>query len=157
MRRKCLLTVVLVLIMLLQCIGPFAMASDAATGVEITLNSKLYESVKKSLNEQNIGAEYSDANRTIIITETNLSNVTYLDLSNGSIDDLTGLSSFNNVNTINLTANELTADSNLGELDSLPLTNLNLSSNKLESVNSITTFDNIATTNITNKEMKKKK
>ena len=156
MRRKCLLTVVLVLIMLLQCIGPFAMASDAATGVEITLNSKLYEAVKKSLNEQNIGAEYSDANRTIIITETNLSNVTYLDLSNGSIDDLTGLSSFNNVNTINLTANELTADSNLGELDSLPLTNLNLSSNKLESVNSITTFDNIATTDITNQEIEEK-
>ena len=156
MRRKCLLTVVLVLIMLLQCIGPFAMASDAATGVEITLNSKLYEAVKKSLNEQNIGAEYSDANRTIIITETNLSNVTYLDLSNGSIDDLTGLSSFNNVNTINLTANELTVDSNLDELDSLPLTNLNLSSNKLESVNSITTFDNIATTDITNQEIEEK-
>lgn len=155
-RRKCFFTIVLVVIMLFSCLSPFSYVASATTGVEITLNSELYNAVKTSLTNQGINATFSDVTRTITITETDLANVTYLDLSNSSIDDLTGLSAFSSVSNINLTANELTADSNLSELDSLPLTNLNLSSNKLESVSSITSFDSINQTDITNQEVETK-
>lgn len=151
--RKCLVVITLIILMLLQSIVPLSYVVSAATGVEITLNSKLYAAVKNSLQAQSISATYDDSSRKITITDSALSTVTYLDLSNSSIDDLTGLSAFTSVSNLNLTANELTADSNLNELDSLPLTKLNLSSNKLESVSSITTFDNIAEADITNQEV----
>ena len=155
-RRKCFLTIVLVALMLLQCFAPFSYMVGATTGNAIKLNDELYDAIKTNLINQNIMMSYSDDNSTITITDAELQKVTYLDLSNSLIDDLTGLSNFKYVTNLNLTANELTVDSNLGELDSLPLEKLNLSSNKLESVNSITTFDDIAETDITNQEINKK-
>ena len=156
-RGKCLVAIVLVILLLLQSITPLAYTASAATNssISIQLNSNLYNAIKNSLRAQSISATYSDSTCTITITETNLERVTYLDLSNSSIDDLTGLSSFKYVTNINLTANELTVDSNLSELDSLPLEKLNLSSNKLESVSTITTFDSIDETDITNQEVTK--
>lgn len=155
--RKCLVVITLIILMLLQSIVPLSYVVSAATSVEITLNSKLYAAVKNSLQAQSISATYDDSSRKITITDSALSSVTYLDLSNSSIDDLTGLSAFTSVSSLNLTANELTADSNLSELDSLPLTKLNLSSNKLESVSSITTFDSITEADITNQEVTSRK
>ena len=152
-RRKCIIVISLILLMIIQCIVPFGGIVNAATNVKITLSKELYNAVKRNLISQNIGMQYSDDTNTITITDTDLQKVTYMDLSNSSIDDLTGLSSFAYLTNLNLTANELTVDSNLGELDSLPLEKLNLSSNKLESVSSITTFDNIAETDITNQEV----
>lgn len=156
MRRKCVITVALILLMLLQCVVPFGQVVNAATGEQITLSKELYNAVKTNLINQNVGATFNDESNTVTITDVNLAKVTYLDLSNSSIDDLTGLSAFSSVSNINLTANELTVDSNLGELDSLPLEKLNLSSNKIESVSSITTFDSIVETDITNQEINKK-
>lgn len=152
-RRKCIIVISLILLIIIQCIVPFDGIVNAATNVKITLSKELYNAVKRNLISQNIGMQYSDDTNTITITDTDLQKVTYMDLSNSSIDDLTGLSSFAYLTNLDLTANELTVDSNLGELDSLPLEKLNLSSNKLESVSSITTFDNIAETDITNQEV----
>lgn len=155
MRRKVLIVAVLILSILLQSILPFTVV-NATTSVEITLNSNLYKAIKSQLEIKGIVASYMDANGKIIISSDELEKVTSLDLSNSGIDDLTGLSAFSNLVEVNLTANELTIDSNLNELDSLNLVKLNLSSNKIESVNSITKFDSIQYTDITNQEINKK-
>ena len=153
MRRKMLISIVLIFSILLQCVVPL-FSVQASTGYSITLDSdELYTAVKNSLTSQGISATYSSSENTITISEEEFENITYLDLSNSGIDDLTGLSQFTNVTSLNLTANELTVDSNLSELDSLPLEKLNLSSNKLESVSSITTFYSIDETDITNQEV----
>ncbi|MCI8308709.1 MAG: hypothetical protein HFJ45_00495 [Clostridia bacterium] len=155
MRRKVLLVAVLVFAILLQSVLPFTVV-NASTSVEITLNSNLYKAVKSQLEKQNISASYIDANNKILISSDNLSKVTYLDLSNAGIKDLSGLSAFSNVTELNLTANELNEDSNLSELDSLSLTVLNLSSNKIESVSSINSFDSIKHADITNQQLTQK-
>ncbi len=152
MRRKVLVVAILIFAMLLQCFMPFTTVK-AASSVVITLNSKLYAAVKKDLQKQNITAVYQDASGTITITETELSKVTKLDLSEAGIDDLEGLENFSNVSELNLHANNLTIDSKLDVLDSLSLKSLDLSSNKLESIRSISTFDDIDDTDITNQEV----
>lgn len=157
MRRRMLLVVILILAILLQCVIPFNMVY-AEESVGVTLNSKLYTAVKKSLEKQGITVDYRDASRTIIVTREILDSVTRLDLSNGEIDDLTGLDAFKNLTVLNLHANELTVDSNLEVLNNMSLLrDLDLSSNKLESIKSITNFKNIADGDITNQRVKESK
>lgn len=151
-RRKVLLTIVLIAMILLQSIVPLTVV-NGATGVEITLNSALYKAIQSQLSKNEIVATYDDANCVITISDTELEKVTSLDLSNRNIDDLSGLSAFSKVTELNLTANNLTEDSNLAELSSLNLTKLNLSSNKIESVNAITNFDDIKYSDITNQQI----
>ena len=143
MRRKVLLVGVLILAMLLQLFLPFTTAK-AASSVEITLNSKLYEAIKSQLEEQGIEASYYDANGKIIITESELAKVTELNLQSKEIEDLTNISKFSSLKYLNLTANMIVAkDSegqpcNLGELNNLPnIERINLSSNRLENVDAI--------------------
>ncbi len=152
MRRKVLLTIVLVIMILLQSVIPVTMV-NAVSGVEITLNSNLYNAVKSQLEQKGITATYNDANHTIIISDAEINKVTSLDLSNNNIQNISGLSAFSKVTDLNLTSNNLSKDSNLSELDKLNLERLNLSSNKIESVSTITSFDNIKYTDITNQEI----
>lgn len=152
MRRKVLLVAVLIVAILLQSVLPMTVV-NASTSVEITLNNNLYKAVKAQLEAQNISASYIDVNGKIIISEDELNKVQTLDLSNNEIKDLTGLSAFSKVTELNLTANELNENSNLGELSKLELTKLNLSSNKIESVSEISNFDSIEYTDITNQQI----
>lgn len=154
MRRRVLLVVVLILAMLIQCVVPFT-TTYAEENVGITFNSNLYNAVKKALQAQEFEAEYRDATRTIVTTQSEIDSVTTLDLSNGKIDDLAGLDVFKNLTVLDLHANELTVDSNLAVLSSLGLLRtLDLSSNKLESVKSISNFKDIAEADITNQKIK---
>lgn len=152
MRRKVLVVAILIVAMLLQCVMPFT-AVNAGTSVVITLNINLYKAVKSQLEEQNIAADYRDANGIIIISQDELEKVTSLNLENSEIDDLTGLDAFTNVTSINLHANKLTENSNLQVLDSLSLTDLDLSSNQLRSIKSITSYSDITNADITNQRI----
>ena len=153
MRRKVLVVAILIFAMLLQCFMPFTTVK-AASSVVITLNSKLYAAVKKDLQKQKITADYLDASGTIIISDTELSRITKLDLSEAGIDDLEGLENFSSVSELDLHSNNLTVDSKtFFKVLTSALTNLDLSSNKLESVNTIASFDEIDQTDITNQKV----
>ena len=156
-RRKMFLATLLIVLIVFQSVLPFTMVSAATSyDVEITSDSELYVALVKQLVSKDINAYYDVANFKIMTSQAEIEKITELDLSNAGIDDLTGLGSFTSVTKLNLTSNELTVDSNLAELDKLPLTDLNLSSNEIESVNSITTFDNIKHADITNQQIEKR-
>lgn len=156
-RRKMFVATVLVLIILLQSLLPLIPVS-ALSGfdVAISANNKLYQALKEQLIKSGIDAYYDEANSRILTSNEEISSITELDLSNYAIDDLTGLGAFTSVTNLNLTSNKLTVESNLGELDKLPLEILNLSSNEIESVDSITSFDNIPHADITNQQIEKR-
>ena len=134
-RRKMFLATLLIVLIVFQSVLPFTMVSAATSyDVEITSDSELYVALVKQLVSKKINAYYDVANFKIMTSQAEIEKITELDLSNAGIDDLTGLGSFTSVTKLNLTSNELTVDSNLAELDKLPLTDLNLSSNEIESV-----------------------
>ena len=156
-RRKMFLATLLIILIVFQSVLPFTTVNATTNlDVEITSSSELYTALVKELVAKNINAYYDPANFKIITSQAEIDKVTELDLSNAGIDDLTGLGNFNKVTKLNLTSNELTVDSNLAELDKLPLSSLNLSSNELESINSITSFDDIEYTDITNQKIEKR-
>ena len=156
-RRKMFLATLLIILIVFQSVLPFTTVNATTNlDVEITSSSELYAALVKELVAKDINAYYDLANFKIITSQAEIDKITELDLSNAGIDDLTGLGNFTKVTKLNLTSNELTVDSNLAELDKLPLTSLNLSSNELESVNSITTFDDIQYTDITNQKIEKR-
>ena len=157
-RRKMFLATLLIVLIVFQSVLPFSVVNAATTSfdVEITSDSELYVALVKELASKKIMASYDVANFKIFTTQSEIEKITELDLSNSGIDDLTGLGNFTSVTKLNLTSNELTVDSNLAELDKLPLTSLNLSSNEIESVDSITTFDNIKYSDITNQQIEKR-
>lgn len=138
MKRKMLISIALVMIMLLNCMMPLFVVT-AAEGEGIQLNSKLYSAVKASLLEQSIPFTCNDITHTLTLTEENKSKVTALYLNENAIADLTGLDYFSSVTRLELSGNNLTKDSNLGVLNSLPLSYLDLSTNQLEDVSSIDT------------------
>ena len=78
MNKKMLISIALLFMMILNCIAPvIAFTDEAANGdVEITLNSNLYEAVKRSLMEQEVIASYNDAQRTITMSKNDVVNVT---------------------------------------------------------------------------------
>lgn len=156
-RRKMFVATILVLIILLQSFLPLIQVS-ALSGydVAISTNNKLYQALKEQLIKSGINAYYDEANCRILTSNEEISNITELDLSNYGIDDLTGLGVFTNVTNLNLTSNKLTSESNLEELDKLPLEKLNLSSNEIESVDSMMSFDNIKYADITNQQIEKR-
>ena len=136
MKRKMLISIALVVIMLLNCMMPLFVVT-AAEGEGIQLNSKLYSAVKASLKDQKIPFTCNDITHTLTLTEENKSKVTALYLNENAIADLTGLDYFSSVTRLELSGNNLTKDSNLGVLNSLPLSYLDLSTNQLEDVSEI--------------------
>lgn len=151
MRRKMLITIAIIFIMLLNCILPITQVR-AASDVEITLNTELYNGVKLSLQRQGVTATYNDAARTLTINQDALDKITALILSNCAIDDLTGLESFTNLTSIDLSSNKLTKNSNLEVLNNFSLAFLDLSSNKIEDVSMITDISSIAKVNLHNQK-----
>lgn len=136
MKRKMLISIALVMIMLLNCMMPLFVVT-AAEGEGIQLNSKLYSAVKASLIEQKIPFTCNDITHTLTLTEENKSKVTEMCLNENAISDLTGLAYFSSLTKLELSGNNLTKDSNLGVLNSLPLSYLDLSTNQLEDVSEI--------------------
>ena len=155
-RRKMFLATLLIILIVFQSVLPFTTVNATTFDVVITSSSELFTALTKELTEKNVDAYYDYANFRIFTYQAEIEKITELNLSNAEIDDLTGLGKFTSVTKLNLTSNELTVDSNLAELDKLPLTNLNLSSNEIESVSSITKFDSIAYTDITNQQVEKR-
>ena len=136
MKRKMLISIALVVIMLLNCMMPLFVVT-AAEGEGIQLNSKLYNAVKASLIEQKIPFTCDDITHTLTLSEENKSKVTAMCLNENAISDLTGLDYFSSLTKLELSGNNITKDSNLEVLNSLPLTYLDLSTNQIEDVSSI--------------------
>ena len=137
MKRKMLISIALVVIMLLNCMLPLFVVT-AAEGEGIQLNSKLYSAVKEQLLDQKIPFTCDDITHTLTLTEENKSKVSQLCLNENAIADLTGLEYFTSLEKLELSGNNITKDSNLGVLNSLPLLSyLDLSTNQLEDVSEI--------------------
>ena len=136
MKRKMLISIALVVIMLLNCMMPLFVVT-AAEGEGIQLNSKLYSAVKASLIDQKIPFTCDDITHTLTLSEENKSKVTEMCLNENAISDLTGLDYFSSLTKVELSGNNITKDSNLEVLNSLPLTYLDLSTNQLEDVSAI--------------------
>ena len=136
MKRKMLISIALVAIMLLNCMMPLFVVT-AAEGEGIQLNSKLYSAVKASLIEQKIPFTCDDITHTLTLSEENKSKVTEMCLNENAISDLTGLDYFSSLTKLELSGNNITKDSNLEVLNSLPLTYLDLSTNQIEDVSAI--------------------
>ncbi len=136
MKRKMLISIALVTIMLLNCMMPLFVVT-AAEGEGIQLNSKLYSAVKASLIEQKIPFTCDDITHTLTLSEENKSKVTEMCLNENAISDLTGLDYFSSLTKLELSGNNITKDSNLEVLNSLPLTYLDLSTNQIEDVSAI--------------------
>ena len=110
---------------------------NAASGEEIHFNTKLYAAVKASLSKQGISYTANDVTHTLTLSPEEISKVTELNLNEGGIYDLTGLEKFTSLTHLELSGNNLSKDSNLEALNSLPLNYLDLSTNSLEDVSSI--------------------
>ena len=150
--RKMLIAALLVAIMLFNCILP-VLKVGATTDVKVTFESELYLALKDELARLEINAGYIDEQRTIIINDEEIAKVTTLSLNNRGLTDLTGLDTFTNLQSLDLSSNELTKDSNLGVLSSLNyLSTLDLSSNAIEDVSAITNFDNIKNVSLHNQK-----
>ena len=156
MNKKMLISIALLILMILNCALPVVVNAGDNTAVsgdvEITLNGNLYEAIKSNLMEQEILATYKDAQRTILVAQSEIDRVTNLNLSNYEIDDLKGLDIFKKVTSVDLSANKLTQESSLEVLSSLPLEFLDLSSNEIEDISAISNFDQIKETNLHNQK-----
>lgn len=135
MKRKTLISVVVILIMLLNCVAPLARVYAAEnTSNTITLNSELYTAVSEYMKSQNLkGFTYNDLLRTITASGSSFSSVKELSLKEKGIDDLTGLDVFTGLETLDLSGNYLTLDSNLEVINGFSsLKSLDLSTNKID-------------------------
>lgn len=133
MKRKTLISVVLLIIMLLSCIVPSlgVYATESSTN-SITLNSELYTAVSDYLKSNYTGFSYNDLLRRITLNGSNFSDVEKLDLSGCEIKDLTGLEVFSGLKHLELSGNNLTEESNLEVINSFSnLEVLDLSTNKI--------------------------
>ena len=147
-----LITIALVVVMLLNCIAPI-LTVDAADmlGVDepgsetYQFNYQLYAAIVRSLNNYNVSHASSpitftkdDNTRRITISDEEIAKVEELDLNNAGISSIKGLGIFINLTHLELSANKLTSESDLGELNSLTnLTHLDLSTNNLEDISEI--------------------
>ena len=154
MNKKMLISIALIFVMLLNYVVPFSLAYEEATSdIELTFNGNLYAAIKKNLIDAGIDAsEYNDAQRTMTISQSAIDSVTSLNLSNSGISDLTGLDTFKNVTSLDLSANELDSNSKLEVLNSLNLKFLDLSSNQITDVSMITNISTIQTLNLHNQK-----
>ena len=138
MRRKMLIVITLVAIMLLNCILPVVEVQAVTARTEMTFNATLYKGLKSYFQEVGINALYNDVTYTIKMENSILESIKELSLKEKGIDDLTGLDVFTNVESLILSSNYLSEDSNLGVLNNFPkLTYLDLSSNEITDVSVI--------------------
>ena len=150
--RKMLISIVLVLIMLLNCIMPIVAVYAETNGNETTvapateitfenLNYKLFEALKSALTDQNKAFTYNSIEKTIVIPTEVANSIEELNLESKGISDLTGLenlSSFTSLKVLDLSGNNITKDSNLAVLNSITtLVELDLSTNQLEDISEI--------------------
>ena len=156
MKRKTLISILIILILLLQCTVPTmqVLATDIIEGetatdkVTIILDSNLYAAVKSNLGKN---ATYSDTRNAITMKKSFLDSITELHLANSNIDNLKGIDSFTNLQILDLSSNNLTKNSNLELLNNLSnLSVLDLSSNKIDDVSSLTIIGRLTSFNITN-------
>ncbi len=138
MKRKMLISIALIMIMLLNCVMPIFAVDTVVSGENIRLNSNLFKAVKSSLDMQGIHVTANEVTHTLTLSEEQKASIKRLDLNEGAISDLTGLEAFTALEHLELSGNNLTKESNLGVLNSLPNLNyLDLSTNKLEDVSEI--------------------
>lgn len=149
MNRRRIISIVLLMVFILSSILPMGMGY-ATTSESITLDSALYTALKSNLEVQGIQATYNDMQYTITISDEEVAKVTNLTLSNSKITNLSGLEKFSNVTSLDLSANELTDDTDLSVLNSMNLTFLDLSSNQLSDLSEITNINSIVTLNLHN-------
>lgn len=152
MKKKMLISIALIFVMLLNYVVPFSLAYEAsASEVELTFNGNLYTAIKENLINAGIDILYaSDVERTLVLTQASIDSITELKLSNYGISDLTGLDTFKNVTSLDLSSNELDTESNLEVLNSFSLKFLDLSSNQISDVSMITNVNTISTLNLHN-------
>ena len=150
MKKKMLISITLIFCLLLSYITPFSVvfAADDVPDPEpagdtvLTLNVELYKGIRDNMIEYSIPGIYNDAQRTLKLTPEAVEQVTTLKLSNYGIRDLTGLGAFHNVKYLDLSANELSENSHLDEINNLvklsePEGYLDLSSNEIRSLASV--------------------
>ncbi len=146
-KRMTLISIILVFAMLLSYFAPFSISNAAADN---TFNVNLYKAIKTSLLKDGYGFTYDDTKCKITVDD--IGKIKSLDLSNGEIDDLTGLGMFSSVKELDLSGNLLTKDSNLEELNSMSLKKLDLSSNAIEDGSAISNLRNISNLNLHNQK-----
>lgn len=146
-KRMTLISIILVFAMLLSYFAPFSISNAAADN---TFNVNLYKAIKTSLLKDGYGFTYDDTKCKITVED--IGKIKSLDLSNGEIDDLTGLGMFSSVKELDLSGNLLTKDSNLEELNSMSLKKLDLSSNAIEDGSAISNLKNITNLNLHNQK-----
>jgi len=151
MNKKKVITVLLLFVMLVSSLLPI-LPVNATTDGTVRFNSSLYKALKEEFEQKGIEVVYNDAQYTMKLSEEAIASVTTLNLSNSQISDLTGLETFKNVTSIDLSANELTKDSNLAVLNSFNLTYLDLSSNEISDVSAVANIKNIETVNLHNQK-----
>ena len=147
-KKMTVISIILVISMLLSYFAPFSISNAATTE---TFNTNLYKAIKASLIKDGYGFSYDDAKNKITVED--ISKIKVLDLSNGEIDDLTGLGTFSAVKELDLSGNLLTQDSNLGEINSMSLKKLDLSSNAIEDASDISGLNNISNLNLHNQKI----
>lgn len=151
MKRKTFIPILVLAMILLNCILPVLQVNAANVGV--VFDNELYVALKSRLGSS---ATYNDTLKTINIPSAVISEITELNLSNCKIDDLTGLDAFYALRKLDLSSNELTHESNLSVLGSIPtLRYLDLSSNKIEDLNDVAMLSNIQTLNLHNQVITK--
>ena len=156
MKNKLTISLMLVVVLLLQTILPIVSLATTETdqivaGYEtITFNDdNLYTAIKETVGDS---ASYDDIARTMVISSNDLSNITELKLISKGIKDVSGLEYFTGLTVLDLTANDLTEDSNLDKLASLTnLQKLNLSSNSIKDISMV---PSVPTLDVTSQKIK---
>ena len=146
-KRTTVISIILVLAMLFSYLAPFSISNAETTN---TFNPSLYKAIKSALLKEGYGFSYDDSKCKITVED--MSKIKVLDLSNGELDDLTGLGAFSSVKELDLSGNLLTKDSNLGEINSMSLKKLDLSSNAIEDASDISNLANIRSLNLHNQK-----
>ena len=132
---KKIIPIFLTLIMLINTLAPLfvnantnidVMVNVKLSPTEVEFNKNLYEAIKKSLLDQKIDFRSNDLILTIDLTEDLVNKVNKLNLNNASISDLTGIDNFKNLTFLELSGNNLSKNSKLELLNSLPLNYLDL-------------------------------
>lgn len=147
MNSKKVLSILTLMIFILSSFIPM-LGVNAATQETITLNSSLYKAIKAQLEEKGVFASYNDEQYTLTISQDAINMITELNLSNKEISDLTGLDKFANLKSLDLSANDLTKESNLEVLNSFDLKFLDISSNEISDVSAITNIKEIEEINL---------
>ena len=133
--KKITISWMIILVMLFQIILPITSIAAEGTKTIVFNDGKLYSAIKDILGEE---IEYNDTTKTIVISNETLGEITTLTLKNKGIEDVSGLENFTALKRLELSGNDLTADSNLDKLLNLEQIELiDLSTNKIDNLEAI--------------------